>query len=106
MFPVLGRKIIECQQHVAIFFQAADSLVMVETVFKTIKSELIWRTSYQLRRPAENAIATDCETACARFIAIEQPSKRAQFVPACAHIALTIACMSTPLRCVDLRNLT
>jgi putative transposase len=29
----------------------------VETVFKTIKSELIWRTSYQLRRQAENAIA-------------------------------------------------
>jgi hypothetical protein len=26
--------------------------------------------------------------------------------PACAHIALTIACMSTHLRCVDLRNLT
>ena len=30
---------------------------MVETVFKTIKSELIWRTSYQSRRQAENAIA-------------------------------------------------
>jgi hypothetical protein len=45
MFPALGRKIIECQQHVAIFFEAADSLVMVEAVFKTIKSELIWRTS-------------------------------------------------------------
>jgi putative transposase len=31
---------------------------MVETVFKTIKSELIWRTSYQSRRQAENAVAT------------------------------------------------
>jgi transposase InsO family protein len=30
---------------------------MVETVFKTIKSELIWRTSYQSRRQAGNAIA-------------------------------------------------
>jgi putative transposase len=29
---------------------------MVETVFKTIKSELIWRTSYQSRRQAEKAI--------------------------------------------------
>lgn len=28
MFPVLGGKIIECQQHVAIFFEAADSLVV------------------------------------------------------------------------------
>ena len=30
---------------------------MVETVFKTIKSELIWRTSFQSRRQAEHAIA-------------------------------------------------
>jgi putative transposase len=30
---------------------------MVEAVFKTIKSELIWRTSFQSRRQAENAIA-------------------------------------------------
>jgi hypothetical protein len=30
---------------------------MVETVFKTIKSELIWRTSFQSSRQAENAIA-------------------------------------------------
>jgi putative transposase len=30
---------------------------MVETVFKTIKSELISRTSYQSRRQAGNAIA-------------------------------------------------
>ncbi len=30
---------------------------MVETLFKTIKSELIWRTSIQSRRQAENAIA-------------------------------------------------
>lgn len=30
---------------------------MVETVFKTIKSELIWRTSFQSRRQATNAIA-------------------------------------------------
>jgi len=30
---------------------------MVETVFKTIKSELIWRTSFQSRRQAANAIA-------------------------------------------------
>lgn len=29
---------------------------MVETVFKTIKSELIWRTSYQTRSQAEKAI--------------------------------------------------
>ena len=29
---------------------------MVETVFKTIKSELIWRTSYQSRQQAEKAI--------------------------------------------------
>ena len=29
---------------------------MVETVFKTIKSELLWRTSYQSRRQAEIAI--------------------------------------------------
>ncbi len=29
---------------------------MVETVFKTIKSELVWRTSFQTRRQAENAI--------------------------------------------------
>jgi len=29
---------------------------MVETVFKTIKSELIWRTSYQTRRQAEKSI--------------------------------------------------
>jgi len=29
---------------------------MVETVFKTIKSELVWRTSYQSRRQAELAI--------------------------------------------------
>jgi len=30
---------------------------MVETFFKTFKSELIWRTIYQTRRQAENAIA-------------------------------------------------
>jgi putative transposase len=30
---------------------------MVETVFKTIKSELVWRTSFQSRHQAENAIA-------------------------------------------------
>ena len=30
---------------------------MVETLFKTIKSELIWRTSFQSRFQAENAIA-------------------------------------------------
>jgi putative transposase len=30
---------------------------IVETVFKTIKSELIWRTSFQSRRQATNAIA-------------------------------------------------
>jgi integrase-like protein len=30
---------------------------MVETVFKTIKSELIWRTSFQSRRQAKKAIA-------------------------------------------------
>jgi putative transposase len=29
---------------------------MVETVFKTIKSELIWRTSFVSRRQADNAI--------------------------------------------------
>lgn len=29
---------------------------MVETVFKTIKSELVWRTSFQTRRQAEMAI--------------------------------------------------
>jgi len=29
---------------------------MVETVFKTIKSELVWRTSFQTRRHAEKAI--------------------------------------------------
>ena len=29
---------------------------MVETVFKTIKSELVWRTSFQTRHQAENAI--------------------------------------------------
>ena len=29
---------------------------MVETVFKTIKPELIWRTCYANRREAENAI--------------------------------------------------
>ena len=29
----------------------------METVFKTIKSELIWRTSFHSRRQAENAIA-------------------------------------------------
>ena len=29
---------------------------MVETVFKTIKSEMIWRTIWQSRRPADNAI--------------------------------------------------
>jgi putative transposase len=29
---------------------------MVETVFKTIKSKLIWRTCYAKRREAENAI--------------------------------------------------
>jgi len=29
---------------------------MVETVFKTIKSELVWRTSFQTRREAEMAI--------------------------------------------------
>jgi len=29
---------------------------MVETVFKTIKSELIWRTSFQARQQATNAI--------------------------------------------------
>jgi putative transposase len=29
---------------------------MVETVFKTIKSEMIWRTSFQTRRQATNAI--------------------------------------------------
>ena len=28
---------------------------MVETLFKTIKSELIWRTSFQSRFQAENA---------------------------------------------------
>lgn len=30
---------------------------MLETVFKTIKSELIWRTGFQSRRQAEHAIA-------------------------------------------------
>jgi transposase InsO family protein len=30
---------------------------MVETVFKTIKSELIWRTGFHSRRQVENAIA-------------------------------------------------
>ena len=30
---------------------------MVETFFKTLKSELIWRTIYQTRNHAENAIA-------------------------------------------------
>jgi len=30
---------------------------MVETLFKTIKSELIWRTRFQSRFQAENAIA-------------------------------------------------
>jgi putative transposase len=29
---------------------------MVETVFKTIKSELIWRTSFQTRRQAQTSI--------------------------------------------------
>jgi len=29
---------------------------MVESVFKTIKSELVWRTSFQSRREAENAL--------------------------------------------------
>ena len=29
---------------------------MVETVFKTIKSELVWRSSYQTRKPAEISI--------------------------------------------------
>ncbi len=29
---------------------------MVETVFKTIKSELVWRTSFQTRRQATNAL--------------------------------------------------
>jgi putative transposase len=29
---------------------------MVETVFKTIKSELVWRTSFQTGRQAEKAI--------------------------------------------------
>jgi putative transposase len=29
---------------------------MVETVFKTIKSEMVWRTSFQTRRQAERAI--------------------------------------------------
>jgi transposase InsO family protein len=30
---------------------------MVETFFKTIKSELIWRTRFQTRQDAEQAIA-------------------------------------------------
>ncbi len=30
---------------------------MVETFFKTLKSELIWRTAYQTRNQAEIAIA-------------------------------------------------
>ncbi len=34
------------------------SAAMVETVLKTIKSELIWRTSYQSRHHAENTIAS------------------------------------------------
>jgi putative transposase len=29
---------------------------MVEGVFKTIKSKLVWRTSFRIRRQAENAI--------------------------------------------------
>ena len=29
---------------------------MVQTVFKTIKSELVWRTGFQTRRQAEKAI--------------------------------------------------
>jgi putative transposase len=29
---------------------------MVETVFKTLKSELIWRTSYKTRQQAETSI--------------------------------------------------
>jgi putative transposase len=29
---------------------------MVETVFKTIKSDLVWRTSFHTRRQAETAI--------------------------------------------------
>ncbi len=29
---------------------------MVETVFKTIKSELVWRTRFQTRHQAKNAI--------------------------------------------------
>ena len=40
------------------FYSGVDSKAnaMVETVFKTIKSELIWRTSYQTRRQAEKSI--------------------------------------------------
>ena len=34
----------------------SDDNAMVETVFKTIKSELVWRTSFQTRRHAEIAI--------------------------------------------------
>lgn len=30
---------------------------MVETFFKTLKSELVWRTSFQTRQDAEQAIA-------------------------------------------------
>ena len=32
---------------------------MVETVFKTIKSELVWRTSFQSRRQAEIAALSE-----------------------------------------------
>ncbi len=34
---------------------------MVETFIKTIKSELIWRTRFQTRQDAEQAIARDID---------------------------------------------
>jgi putative transposase len=34
---------------------------VVETFFKTIKSELIWSVAWQTRRQAENAIASDID---------------------------------------------
>lgn len=37
---------------------------MVETVFKTIKSELVWRTSFQTRQQAKNALGRYIDGFC------------------------------------------
>ena len=83
--------------------------------------ERIGPSARAARAPLGGA-ACDAHGERSRFLAARRPCRRRRVAqhrkrelerrrahgsrPACAHIALTIACMSTPPRHVDLRNLT